>query len=107
LLMPRSLMTGAWYSCRVRGSSRAWPVQMQMLIANHQTENGVSNGKVRGRTEGTEWACNPTWRATISTNQTSQSSQGLNNQPKITHEGAHGSSCTYSRGLPYLASMGG
>jgi hypothetical protein len=35
------------------------------------------------------------------------SSQGLNHQPKSTHGGTHGSSCIYSRGWPYLASMGG
>jgi hypothetical protein len=36
-----------------------------------------------------------------------QSSQGLNNQPKNTHEGTHGSICICSRGWPYLVSMGG
>ena len=36
-----------------------------------------------------------------------QSSQVLNNQPKSTNEGTHGSICICNRGLPYLASMGG
>ena len=44
--------------------------------------------------------------SSISTNQTPQSFQGLNHQRKSTHGGTHGSSCTHSRGLPYLASMG-
>jgi hypothetical protein len=37
----------------------------------------------------------------------SQSSQRLNHQLKSTHGGTHGSSHICSRGLPYLASMGG
>jgi hypothetical protein len=37
----------------------------------------------------------------------SQSSQGLNNQPKNIHGGIHGSSYICSRGWYYLASMGG
>jgi hypothetical protein len=36
-----------------------------------------------------------------------QSSQGLNYQPKSTHEGTSDSSCICSRGWPYLASMEG
>ena len=36
-----------------------------------------------------------------------QSSQGLNHQPKGIHAGTHGSNCMYSRGWPYLASIGG
>jgi hypothetical protein len=35
-----------------------------------------------------------------------QSSQGLNHQPKSTHEGIHGSSRIYSRGWPSQSSMG-
>jgi hypothetical protein len=42
----------------------------------------------RGRTKGTEGDCSPLGR-TISTNQATQSSQGLNHQPRSTHiEGA-------------------
>jgi hypothetical protein len=44
------LQTGAWYSCSLRGSARAWPIQMWMLTANHQTELRDPNGRVRGRT---------------------------------------------------------
>ena len=40
----------------------------------------------------------PIGRTTISTNQSSQSSQGLNYQPKNTHGGTHGSSDICSRG---------
>jgi hypothetical protein len=35
-------------------------------------------------------------RTTISTNQTPQSFQGLNHQPKSTHGETHGSSCIWS-----------
>jgi hypothetical protein len=35
-----------------------------------------------------------------------QSSQGLNHQAKSTHGGTNGSSSLYSRGWPYLASVG-
>jgi hypothetical protein len=64
---------------------------------------GVPNGGVRERTEGAEGACNHIGRTTISTNQTSQSSQGLSHQPRSTH----GSGCMCSRGWPWQASMGG
>jgi hypothetical protein len=49
----------------------------------------------------------PIGQTTISTNQTCQSSQRLNHQPKSTHGGIHGSSHTCSRGCLYQASMGG
>jgi hypothetical protein len=78
-----------------------------MLIANHWTEPGVPNGGVRERTEGAEEVCNPIGRKTTSTNQTPQSSQGLNHQPKSTHGGIHGFSHICSRGWPCLASVGG
>jgi hypothetical protein len=61
----------------------------------------------RERTEGAEGVCNPIGRPTILTNQTPQSSQGLNYQPKNTHGGTNGSSCICSRGWPCQASMGG
>jgi hypothetical protein len=44
--------------------------------------------------------------STISTNQTLQSSQELNHQPKSTHGGIHGSSHICNRGRSYQASMG-
>jgi hypothetical protein len=77
-----------------------------MHATNHQTKHGDPNRGVRGRSEGAEGACNPIERRTISINQTVQSSQGLNHQPKSSHGGTHASSYIYSRGWPYLASMG-
>jgi hypothetical protein len=77
-----------------------------MLVANHQTEHRDPNGGVRGRTKGAEGFCNPIGRTTISINQTPQSIQGLNHQPKNTHKGTHGSSCICSKGWPYLALIG-
>jgi hypothetical protein len=53
-----------------------------MLIANHRTEHGDPNRRVRGRTKRAEEVCSPIGRTTISTNWTTQSSQGLNHQPK-------------------------
>ena len=79
---------------------------MQILTANHQTEPGDPNGRDRGRTEGAEGVCNTIGR-TISTNQTTQSSQGLNHQPKSIHGGNHDSRYICSRGWPYLTSVGG
>jgi len=58
---------------------------MRMLAANHQTEHGDPNGGVRERTEGAEGVCNFIGRTTISANQSPQSSQGLNHQPKSIH----------------------
>jgi hypothetical protein len=55
-----------------------------------------------GQPLGAEGVCNPIGR-TIST---SQSSQGLNHQPRSTHRGTHGSSRICSRGWPCRASMG-
>jgi hypothetical protein len=78
-----------------------------MLTAKYWIDHGDCNGGVRGRTKGAEGICNPIGRTTISTNQTPQSSQGLNHQPKSTHGETHGSIWMCSRGLPYLASKGG
>jgi hypothetical protein len=41
---------------------------MWMLAANHRTEPGNPNGKVREKTEGAEVVCNPIGKTTISTN---------------------------------------
>jgi hypothetical protein len=64
---------------------------------------------VRGRTEGDEGVCNPIGRKTISTNQTlsSPTHKRINHQPKSTHRGTHDFGCICSRGLTYLASVGG
>jgi hypothetical protein len=41
---------------------------MQILTANHWTEPGDLNGRVRGRTEGAEGDGNPIGKTTVSTN---------------------------------------
>jgi hypothetical protein len=45
-------------------------MQMQILTANHRTEPGDPNGRLRGRNEEAEGDCNLRERKTISTNQT-------------------------------------
>jgi len=67
-----------------------------MLTANHGTKNRVPN---RERTEVAEGVCNLI-RTTISTNQTPQSSQGLNHHPKRTQGWTYGFMHIYSRGRP-------
>jgi hypothetical protein len=79
---------------------------MKILTANHQTEPRDPNGRSRGKTVGAKQDYNPI-RRTLSTNQTTQSSQRLNHQPKSIHGGIHGSRYIYSRGWTYLTSMGG
>jgi hypothetical protein len=59
---------------------------MQMLTATHWSGHRDPNRGVTERTEGAEGFWNPIGRTT-STNQTLQSSQGLNHQPKRTMEG--------------------
>ena len=86
----KCLLKGTWYGCLLRGPARA----LQIQTCN---ECRVPNGGVRERTEGAEGLCNSMGRTTISTNQTSQSYQGLSHQPKSTHGGAHGSSRICSR----------
>jgi hypothetical protein len=50
--------------------------------------------------------CNLIGRITVSNNQTPQSSQGLNNQPKSIHGVTHGPSHICRRGCPCQASKG-
>jgi len=104
----KSLLTGAWYGCLLRGSDRALLIQMRMLAANHWTGHRDCNERVRERTEGAEWVCILIGRTTMSTNESppTPSSQGLNHQPKSTHGGTHSSSCICSRGWHCLASIG-
>jgi hypothetical protein len=78
---------------------------MQILATNHRFKPGNPNERARGRTEGAEGDCNSIGRR-ISTNRNTQSSQGLNHQPKSIHRGSNDSSCICSRGWPYQASMG-
>jgi len=68
---------------------------------------GDPNGGLGKKTEEAEEVCNTVGRTTISTNQTHQSSQGLNHQPVSTHEGTHDSSHICGRGWHCPASIGG
>ena len=107
LLMPRSV---CWQEPGIAVPWKALPepdqYRCRCLQSNIGLSQGTPNGGVRGRTEGAEGACNPIRRTTISTNQTTHISQGLNHQSKSIHGGTHGSSCMCSR-LPYLVSVGG
>jgi hypothetical protein len=73
---------------------------MQMPVAKQWSEQGYTDGGVRGRTEGAKSVYKYTGKTTISTNQTPHpllSSQELNHQPKSTHGGTHGISFICSR----------
>jgi hypothetical protein len=76
----KCLMTGAWYSCLLRGSASAWQIQRWMLVVNHWTEHRVPNGGSRERTKEAEGVCSPIGGTTIWVNQYAQSSQGLKHQ---------------------------
>jgi len=76
---------------------------MWIFAANHQTDHGDPNRGGRTRTGGAEGVCDLIGGTLILTKQISQSSPGLINKPKRTHV----SSCICSRGLSYLASVGG
>jgi hypothetical protein len=78
-----------------------------MFAGNYLTEHKDPNGGFKGRTKRAEGVCNPIGRTTISANQTPQSYQILNHQPKSIHGETNGSSCICSRGWPCWASMGG
>jgi hypothetical protein len=62
---------------------------VKILTAIHPTEPKDLNGRVRGRTEGAEEVCSPIGRTTISTNQTPQNFQGLNQQLRSIHMEGH------------------
>jgi hypothetical protein len=68
---------------------------MQILTANHWVKPGDPNGRARERTEGAEVECNPI-RRTISTNWTTQSSQGLIQELKSIHGGSQDSTIDVS-----------
>jgi hypothetical protein len=70
---------------------------MHVFTANHQTEPRDPNGRARGRPEGAEEGSNSI-RRTMSTNQTTKSSQRLNYQPK--------SICRRTHGFRYICSRG-
>jgi len=76
-----------------------------MLTTSYQTEPRNPNGRASGSTEGAERDFNPIGR-TISTNCTTQNSQGLNHHQKRIHGMSQESRHICSRGWSYLTSMG-
>jgi hypothetical protein len=96
----KCFLTGAWYSCLLRVSVRAWQIQRRTVTSNLWTEHGVPNEGVRERTEEAEGGCNTIGRTTISTNQPQPPniSQGLKHQPSI-HVVTHGFSWICSCGV--------
>jgi hypothetical protein len=76
-----------------------------MLESNHWTKHEVPNGGIRERTEGAEGVYYPIGKTTMSTNQTLQRSQGLNQQPKGTCGATHGSIHMCSIGWPCWMSV--
>jgi hypothetical protein len=62
--------TGQEHSLSLHHSLSIYTLQVSgKLMANHWTEHGDSNGRVRGKTEGAEGDCNLIGRTTISTKQ--------------------------------------
>ena len=53
----KSLLTGAWYSCPLRGSTSAWQIQRWMLTAIHWVEHSVPSEGARESTQGAEGVC--------------------------------------------------
>ena len=76
----KSLLTGACYSCLLRGSDSAWQMQTRMLTSIFWTEHRVPNGGARERTQGVEGVYSTTGGTTIWTNQYTETSQGINHQ---------------------------
>jgi len=60
---------------------------MRILGANHRTEHQDPKGEVKERTEGAKGVWNPIGRTRISTNHTTQSSQGLTTNQGVYMEG--------------------
>ena len=87
------LQTGALHYCPLRDFARARPIQMWIIAAEHETENRDPSGGIRGRTDGSKGVCSSIGQTAISTDQTPQSSLGLNYQPEFTHGGSNGSRC--------------
>jgi hypothetical protein len=78
-----------------------------MYTVKHWRECRDPNGEGRARTVGGEGACNLIGRTTGSTNQTPKSSQETKPPSKEYTGGTHGYSWICTRGLHYLASLGG
>jgi hypothetical protein len=95
LLMPRS---ACWQEPGIAVSWEAMPEPSKYRSECSQPTIGLSTGSpVEELEKRAEGICSPIKRTTISTNQTPQSSEGLNHQSKSTHWGTHGSSHICSR----------
>jgi hypothetical protein len=100
------LLTKAWYSFLLRGSSSAWQIQKYIFTAIHWTKH---RDPIEGARESTQWpevVCSPIGGTTIWNNQSPQSSLGLNHQSMNTH-GTLVSSCICSIEWTSWWSMGG
>jgi len=98
----KCMLTGAWYSCLLRGSSRSWQIPRLNHPVNHRTENRVPFGEDRDSIIGAEVPCNPV-RTTVVTNQISA---GLMHFLKSEHGQTGGSSCICSKVWPCSIPMG-
>ena len=105
----KSLLTGTWHGCPLRGFTKARPIEIQMFTTNHWTKHRDPNEGIRRRTEGAEGICNPIGRTTISTNQTLHPPElPGTKQPIKEYTWRNPGSCSIcSRGWPCQASMGG
>jgi hypothetical protein len=102
----KRLLTGAWYSCLLRGFVGAWQIQKWMLTVIYWMGHRVPNEGARESTQWAEGICSPMGTTLIWTNQNLQSPLGLNHQSKKTHDGTCGTSCICSRGWSSRPSMG-
>jgi hypothetical protein len=100
-LLNRKLMVHA-----LRSTIKKWDFIKLKSFCKAMDNVNKTKWQPRDWTEGAEKDCNLIGR-TISTNQTIQSFQRQNLQPKSTHGRTYGSNSKCSRGWPYLTSMGG
>jgi hypothetical protein len=80
---------------------------MSTNVYEYRFDHGIHNVGVRERTERAGGVYNAILTTSISTNQTQQSSQGLNSPPKSTHGATHDPSHMCNRGCPCQASVRG
>jgi hypothetical protein len=64
----KSLLTGAWYSCLLRGSASAWQIQKWMLTAIHWMEHKIPNEGTRESTQRAEGVRSPIEGTSITSN---------------------------------------
>ena len=65
----KSLLTGGWYSCLLRGSISAWQIQKWVLTVIHWTVHRVPNERAREITQRPDGVYSPRVGTTIGTNQ--------------------------------------